>query len=214
MSRRKPDTYHRAYRAMIHYLLSFCMTRIHGDAEVEYPKTWPALTGFASDGGGRKVQVGDLVLLSSCPASKWQLGWLRDTRERTAGWPEYLIASAEDGELCWWGNVGIAYFPRRETQPNWRWTDRQHLVWDRWRRAYKRRGGYMVKVCPPEFGDGYAVTLSTRITHGLSDERTSETFPDWRKVTFAQMLKLYDRAVREFEAGTEQRRAQRPAERA
>jgi hypothetical protein len=214
MGQRKPDTYTRAHRSMMGYILSFCLSRIYGDeVEAEYPRTWGGLTGFVSTGygDGRSPEVGDLILLSSCAPNKWQLGWLRATRELQPGWPEYLIASAEDGELCWWGNVGISYFQRRAISPSWRWTDRQFEVWDRWNRAYKRRGGYIVKVCPPDFGEDGSVTLSTRITHGLSDDRTSETFPDWRKVTLAQMLALYDRAETEHEAASERRRAEREA---
>jgi len=214
MGRPKPDTFHRAHRSMMGYLLSFCQTRIHGDnPEAEYPQTWGGLTGFVSTGyaADRTPQVGDLILLSSCRPNKWQLGWLREMRELEKGWPEYLIASAEDGELCWWGNVGVSYFQRRAVQPDWQWSDRQFAVWDRWRRVYKRRDGYLVKVCPPDFGDGWTVTLSTRISHGLSEDRTSATFADWRKVSFAEMLELYDRAVLQFEKASADRRAERGA---
>lgn len=73
----------RARQEIMHYVLSFCISRIHGalEASKEYPRTNGNICGFVSCYGDTPPQVGDLVLLSSAPVSKWQIGWLVEMRE-------------------------------------------------------------------------------------------------------------------------------------
>jgi hypothetical protein len=195
MSKLKPETFERARTEIMHYVLSFCVANRMDDAE--YPRVW-ATEGFYSRRAERPVQVGDLVLLASAPASKWQIGWLREIGEEGAGWPRYLIESLEDQSLCWWGNVDLRFFPRDKMQAGWRWSDRQFAFKDRWFRAcYKIRDAYIVRPLFPVFGEGYSVTLGTRTSHGFDDIQPKREFLDWRKVTIAQMLACYDDCVAE-----------------
>lgn len=190
----------RSRQQILHYVLSFCMARIHGreDAEKEYPRTYGSICGFVSEAEDTPAQVGDLILLSSVGVSKWQLGWLVETRERNKDYPEYLIESIEDGELCWWSNVGISFLHRRSLSSDWRWTDRQWAFRDRWWNVcYKEKGAYIVRPLQPQFGDGFEVTLGTRTSHGLDDITPKRWFPDWRKVTKAMMAQCYDDCVAE-----------------
>lgn len=189
---------------ILHYILSFCMSRItaYTRDEDEHPKTHGSFTGFVSDSAQNPVKIGDLVLLSAAPVSKWKLGWLSETRENHPGYVEYLIESLEDGELCWWGNVGISFLHRHSVQEQWRWSDRQWSFKKRWWDVcYKEKDAYITLPLFPVFGDGYEVTLGTRTRFGLDDMRPSRTFPDWRKVTRAMMAQCYDDCVSERATG-------------
>lgn len=189
----------RARSEILHYVLSFTTSRIFGaaDAQAEYPRTSGGLTGFVSAGRDTPVEIGDLVLLQSAPASKWRLGWLREMRPLHSD-TQYLIESLDDGELCWWRNVSIAFLQRRCVLDRWQWTDRQFAFADRWNRVcYKERDAYIVRPVPPVFGEEFAVTLGTRTSHGFDDIRPSRTFTDWRKVTKAMMAQCYDECVAE-----------------
>jgi hypothetical protein len=207
---KKPIPKRRAHQEILHYVLSFCISKIYGadEAGKEWPRTHGGTSGFVSEGKDTPVQIGDLVLLSSVGASKWQIGWLVETREINAGWPEYLVESLEDGSLCWWSNVGIAFLQRSCVQPEWRWSDRQFAFKSRWWRVcYKDKAAYIVRPLFPEFGDGFEVTLGTRTSHGFDDIRPSRSFPDWRKVTKAMMAAAYDECVAERERIREERKA-------
>lgn len=205
----------RARAAVLHYVLSFCVSKIYGQEEAakEYPRAFGGITGFVSESKETPVQVGDLVLLSSVGVTKWQLGWLIDTREQSPGWPEYLIESIEDGSLCWWGNVGISFLQRRCLQDDWRWSDRQWKFKDRWWKVcYKEKDAYIVRPLHPKFGGGFEVTLGTRTSHGFDDIVPTRTFPDWRKVTKAMMAQCYDDCVAEREAILAERKAAKMAD--
>lgn len=190
----KGETRHRARQAIMHYVLAFCTTRAWPD------RNSPSLHGFTPEHGDCRAQVGDLVLLESVRGwTKWNIGWLRAINPND-GWPLYVIESLEDGELCSWSNVGLAYLPREElaVHPSWQWNDRQHTFRDRWDRiCYKSKDAYIVRPLPPVFGEGYAVTLGTRTAHALDDIRPTRSFPDWRKVTKAMMAQCYDECVAE-----------------
>lgn len=199
----------RSRQKIMHYVLSFCITRIYGadEANKEWPRSHGSTCGFVSEGKDTPVQIGDLVLLSSVGTTKWQLGWLVETREQSPGWPEYLIESIEDGELGWWGNVGISFLHRRSVRPEWRWTDRQWQFESRWSKVcYKEKDAYIVRPLMAEFGDGFMVTLGTRTSHGFDDIRPTRTFPDWRKVTKAMMAQCYDDCVAERDRIAAERR--------
>ncbi len=57
---------------------------------------------------------GDLVALNCAPATKWYLSWVHEY-DPGDGWPKYLLESIEDGELCWWSNVGINIYDRKKS---------------------------------------------------------------------------------------------------
>jgi len=206
-----PEPKLRARQQVLHYVLSFCITRQYQDAEApKGVRRYPGSTGFFIEGGPEgKAQAGDLVILSSAPATKWTIGWLHEPDETTnPGWPRYLIESLDDGELCWWQNVGLYLFPRDEIQPQWRWTDAQHAFADLWSEVcYKDRDAYVIRPVQPTFGDGHAVTLGTRTSHGFDDIRPTRTFADWRAITRDQMGECYDSCVAERERVREKRKA-------
>ncbi|MFN4296939.1 MAG: hypothetical protein ACK4FB_08855 [Brevundimonas sp.] len=214
----KPEPKLIARQQIMHYVLSFCLSRQYDVAKAEEEQggqKYAGLDAFVGGGfGDAQVQVGDLVVLSSAPPSKWIIGWLVETRETNPGWPEYLIESLEDGALCWWHNVGLSYLPRRlvALHPEWRWTDRQWAFKHRWWKVcYGEKDAYIVRPLMPEFGAGFEVTLGTRTSHGWDDIRPTRSFPDWRKVTKAMMAAAYDECVAEREAIRIQREAEAAA---
>jgi hypothetical protein len=194
----------------MHHILEFCLTKHWPNSSIKYS---PGIHGFVPTGYGSTddAVAGDLVVLSSIRApSKWQIGWLKKIDKSESGWPRYLIESLEDEELCWWENVGVAYFERSKVSPTWRWDDRQWAFNDRWlRQCYKVRDAYMKLPIYADFGDGYSVTLGTRMRMSLSDLRPQRTFSDWRKVTKAMMLECYDECVAEHDAESERIKRER-----
>lgn len=203
----------RSRQHILHYVLSFCMTRIYGrdDAESEYPHRHGGSCGFVEEYGETPAQAGDLVRISAASVSKWTLSWLVDRREPSPGNWEYLLESIEDGELCWWSNVGISFLHRRALNPSWRWTDRQWAFRDRWIHVcYREKGAYIVRPLDPVFGGGFTVTLGTRTSHGFDDICPERVFPDWRKVTKAMMAQVYDDCVAERDRISAERRAAAP----
>jgi hypothetical protein len=157
------------------------------------------LSDMAFEAADGNVQPGDLIAIQSAPPSKWYLGWLVSKQ-----WPEghsceqYSIESIEDGEICNWSNVGLAYYNREQisSHPEWRWTDAQHKFNDRWRKACdKERDAYIYLPMQPIFDNGGGVTLKTRTRHGMNDIRPERHFENWRKTTVKMMLEFYDEAV-------------------
>lgn len=196
----------RARQEILHYVLSFCISHRYGDGRIS-----GGIEGFITT-WSNPVRPGDLVILTSAPSSKWQIGWLIEVDVQEFG-TRYLIESLEDGSLCWWENVGIEYFPRDKLQDSWRWTDRQWAFRDRWWRVcYKEKGAYIVRPLEPVFDDGFSVTLGIRTSHGFDDIRPERTYPDWRKVTKAVMATCYDECVAERERIREERKAAAEAE--
>ena len=186
----------RARLVILHYITQFSLSLHFGDG-----KTHGGLASSAFQ-VGQEPEIGDLVALTSAPVSKFYLGWLIDTRVISPGWPEYLVESIEDGEQCWWGNVGIQYMNRDTVKlhQSWRWTDKQYQFNDRWvRSCYRKRDAYIYLPIQSEF-DGLQVKLGVRVRHNLSPERRYATFPDWRKVKVMDMLNFYDKSSKELEA--------------
>lgn len=146
-----------------------------------------------------KPQIGDLVSLTSAPPSKWYLSWFREY-DPNNGWPKYLLESIEDGELCWWENVGLNFYDRERVRKNWQWDDKQFEFNDRWRKVCRRNDAYLILPCQPEFNTDGSVLLDVRIRFQFSPYRNPRTFPDWKKVTMKQMDAYYKESVREYEA--------------
>lgn len=202
MTKPRPDTREHARLGILNYVTKFCLTRIHGagDQGENRRRTFGGLHGFRPTDFTEddQAQIGDLVALSSAPTSKWHLSWLRDLEDLGPHGFRYLLESIHDGELCWWSNVSVAYLEREElaAYPSWQWTDRQFAFNDRWFLACKReRDAYITLPIQAAFGDGFTVTLGTRTRFSDDDHRPIKTFPDWRKVTIADMLAFYDEAV-------------------
>lgn len=147
------------------------------------------------------LQIGDLVSLSSAPPTKWFLSWLREV-DPNNGWPKYLLESIEDGELCWWENVGLNIYSRERVtdRPSWKWDDKQFEFNDRWHKVCRNNDAYIVLPCQPVFHDDGSVLLDVRIRFQISDYRNPKTFPNWKKVTMKLMDSYYNESVKEYEA--------------
>jgi hypothetical protein len=173
------DTFHQARYAILSYLLSFPTLR-HTDWKYD---------------AGSEVRVGDLVALSSAPASKYYLGWLVEVIPGDSAYStRYVIRSVEDGSEGSWHNVSINLFNRETTEQmhSWRWSDRQFDFNRRWFRVcHKDHDAYIVLPCYALFGEGYAVKLKLRIRHGWNEWTFEREFPDFRKVTRAMMSAFY-----------------------
>lgn len=149
---------------------------------------------FELDVGRVGPKIGDLVALQSAPYTKWYLSWYCG---QTDDGKQHVLESIEDGELCNWSNVSFVIYDRENVahHPEWRWTDRQHEFNGRWLRVCRdKRDAYIYLPMQVEF-EGDAVTLGVRVRHGLDERRPKETFPNWRKLTKAQMLAFYDAQV-------------------
>jgi hypothetical protein len=136
-------------------------------------------------------------MLQSAPTSKFYLGWLKEIRPSDNRFStEYLLESIEDGDLCWWSNVGIFNLPLTltDTFPNWKWTDKQWQFDDKWFNAcYKRRHCYELRPRPAKFNEDGSVILMLRRV--FSDEIIAEKkFDNWRKVLVKDFLEFYDSA--------------------
>lgn len=155
---------------------------------------------WRSDFGNDKPQVGDLVSLTSAPPSKWYLSWFREY-DQNNGWPKYLLESIEDGELCWWENVGLNFYDRERVanRPQWKWDDKQFEFNDRWHKVCRKNDAYIVLGCQPVFHDDGSVTLDVRNRFQFSDYRNPRTFQDWKKVTMKQMDAYYKESAAEYE---------------
>lgn len=145
---------------------------------------------------GEKPQAGDLVSLKSAPPSKFQISWYIK-KDRPEGWIEdrHLLQSIEDGELCWWHNVGFSVYTATKYD-NWRWTDKQYAFRDRIYKTCVKEGSYIIRANPPVFSEENEVLLSFYERHDFENKwRFEKKFPDWRKVTKAMIAELYHEAV-------------------
>jgi hypothetical protein len=189
---------------IMHYILSFCISHASGGDK----RIYGGIEGFISSWDDETpAQPGDLVIIKSAPVSKWTIGWLEEIDTSNPNCRRYAIESLEDGQICWWHNIGIEYFPRDKLHPSWRWTDKQWEFQDRWNRVcFKERDAYINLPIPPVFGEDFSVTLGTRTRFGFDDIRPTRTFPDWRKVTKAIMAQCYDECVAEHDTVAAERK--------
>lgn len=188
----------RARIEILNWIICFSTSNRYGDHASHVGGIENSFEGGMFD----KAPIGSLVKLGSAPFSKWYLSWVIDTRNNGN---EYLLESIEDGSLCWWGNVSVnPYNPETVKKfPQWRWTDAQFAFSDRWQRACKRRGAYMVLPMLPVFHEDGSVTLGCRLRYeGLPGRRqrpAPKKFDNWKKVKVKDMLAYYDEAKAEDE---------------
>ncbi len=154
----------------------------------------------SGDWGDSVAKCGDLVAMSAAQPSKWYLSWLRDVQEKD-GWTHYLLESVDDGELCWWHNIGLAFYNRERVAicQDWQWTDRQFAFRDRWFRVCKKHDAYIIRPVSPIFGDNFEVVLDVRVMHSMSPFRRPMVFDDWRKVTKKMMSEFYLESVKKYD---------------
>lgn len=151
---------------------------------------------------GKEPQVGDLVAMNCAPPSKYYLSWMREIHPNNEC-PKYLLESIDDGELCWWSNIGLSYFDREKVanRPSWKWDDEQFAFNDRWNKVcYKKNNAYIVLPCEPTFTDDGAVLLDVRIRFGPSEYCNPISFPSWKKLTMKAMDEYYKNSLKKYEA--------------
>lgn len=172
------------------------------------PKT-PALRGLIPCGYSipdSDPRVGDLVVLSSAPPSKWTIGWLREIEEGGHYGSRYLIESLEDQELCWWTNVSLSFYPRDQLRARWQWDDNQYAFQKRWARTYRKHG--TGKANEAIFHDDGSVTLGCRGYWDFSLEADKKPppitrhFPSYKKTT----IKMMREAIAEMDAEREEKK--------
>jgi len=145
-----------------------------------------------ADWPDQKAAIGDLVALNSAPPSKWYVSWYIDTRN-TNGMREYLLESIDDGDLCWWGNIGLSYYSRERVKenPQWKWDDRQFAFSERWFRVCRQSEVYPVRAMQPIF-TGESVELNVRLhIFYEANFRNPKSFENWKKVTMKEMESYY-----------------------
>lgn len=192
MAKKKADTYYRSKIDILNYVLNFCTKKYYESGmRFDNEKT------FKGGLNGHEAPIGSLCILSSAPFTKWYLSWLLEYKPDEGYGGTFLLKSVEDGSLCNWSNVSVFYLPLSLTDrfPQWKWTDRQYNLWDRWNRAAKRRDAYITLPCMPEFTDDGGVVLSTRERFSLSPYSPKKKFDNWKEVKLKDMLAFYDEAV-------------------
>jgi hypothetical protein len=179
LNKQQESNKYRAKLAILGRLLSFPTIS---------PKDW--------EGGiFQKPKVGDLVALQSAPDSKWYVSWVVEIDFRDNGWNRWLLESIEDGHLCWWENVGFTIYKREELakHPEWRWTDKQFELRDRWHRVFAKQDAYLTRPGIFAFNEDGSITLGVRERHNFGEDNFShtKTFPEWKKVTIAHLTDFY-----------------------
>jgi len=146
------------------------------------------------------VIPGDLISINCASDSKWYLSWLIEYNYND-GNPEYLLENLEDGETCWWSNVGVDFYNREKLsrRPTWRWNDEQFEFDDRWRKVcFEDNGAYMVKPLLPKFNEDGSVILDVRIRWSLDNFNNPKEFENWQNLSDNEMDKFYNDSVKKY----------------
>ena len=146
-------------------------------------------------------QVGDLVSMNCAPATKYYLSWMREIKQDEYGIVRYLLESIEDGELCWWSNIGLSYYDRDRVaeRSTWRWDDDQFAFYDRWQKVCQKNDAYIVLPCVPKFNEEGGVTLNVRIRFSFDDYRNPVYFENWKKLTNKAMDDYYKKSFNGYQ---------------
>lgn len=195
----KTPTFTRAYKEILDYIHQFCINRMYYGPERNFPISHGALSGFIPEHDADPVRVGDLVQVTCGHVMHWRFSWVDDIKTHPGGEKEYLLRSAENGEMCWWSNVSICYFIRKDLadRVNWKWNDEQYEFWDKWLKAAKLEGEYLIRPCAPEFDDKGNATISVRTRWGLDSVSPSRFVVNYRKTTIKSLRALYLELVEE-----------------
>jgi hypothetical protein len=175
------ETKHSARQSIMFFVLQFCTTRPYNRGRNHF------ISDFNS------ARIGDLVILESVRGwTKWCIGWLREVIPHESGFHRFCIESLEDGELCNWENVELAYLNREvlAERPEWRWTDRQF----NFARNFKTicREHYFSPCAMPPVFTGFGVELSMRCKFDNSISNP-EHFPDFREITEKMIVEFINR---------------------
>jgi len=117
----KQATYIKSRQEILSRIVNFCTYNFYGNGN--FGKPIDSNYSFRSSFNGLPP-IGSLCKLTSTRDSKWCLAWLVEI----VG-DKFLLKNIEDGELCWWENIGLDYLPIQLTDenPQWKWDDDQ---WD------------------------------------------------------------------------------------
>lgn len=188
LNKQKSFNKNRARLEILNYIISFSTQDYYGNNTFSYSN---ADTSFHPGCG----TIGSLVKISAAPTSIYYLSWLHETRKGKHGNTEYLLESIENGELCWWYNIGVTHFSPEKLKLfyNWRWTDEQFKFQEKWRRNVLKKHG--LRIGKTEFS-GNSVTLSLRKI--FEDKVYYKEFSNWKKLTVSEMDKFYHEAEKYF----------------
>lgn len=134
-----------------------------------------------------RAVVGDLVSLSCQNPSNWYLSWVVQV-----GDSDYILESVETGELCRWYNISINIYDRVriESNPSWRWTDKQHKLNNRWLKVCNLwNAAYLCRPMDIEYTDTGCVFK----VYKLFDRGNikSKNITNWKNITMKEMDKIY-----------------------
>lgn len=111
---------------ILNHVIQFCTIKCFGDNSFSMGMKCNSFHGTYLD--KQEPPIGSLCILQSAPTTKYYLGWLKEIKPADSRFSvQYLLESIEDGDLCWWSNVGIFHMPLETTNkyPEWHWTDKQ-----------------------------------------------------------------------------------------
>lgn len=175
---------------ILNYIINFSTKNYYSDgSSFDFNKT-----GFQKLFGSEweNVPIGSLVRLESAPFSKWYLGWLLEKNGTGMFETKYLIESIDDGSLCDWSNVSLAFFDPKvvAAHPEWKWNDKQYKIRDQFYKACRKHLPYPLTRHSIVFhnDNSFTVNLGERWTN---DFIHSKTFENYKKVLvrdFAQYL--------------------------
>jgi hypothetical protein len=197
------DTFNRARVAILYYITAFSVNVYYGaSGGLGVREESSFLSGY----GDTESKVGDLVRLISAPESPFYLSWLLEIKPHENGYfTKYLLKSIDDGTLCWWSNVSLSSYDRKKVaaNPQWKWTDKQFELNDRWLRACRKRDSYLVRPLYLDFKEDGSVAVGTRYHAILMGSYTllePMVLPNWKKVKFSDLLSCYDAANKHYES--------------
>jgi len=131
--------------------------------------------------------IGSLVhLFGVMNSGKYYLSWVVEKREE-----QVLLESIEDGERCWWSNVGYYHLPMEliNKNPEWKWNDKQFAFRDRCYRACRKVDEYM-KVCMrPEFLEDNKVIIKVR--KKFEQEIITKEFDNWKNLKSKEITEFF-----------------------
>src|SRR5688572_12046835 len=183
----KNETWYRSRIEILNFLVNFCVPKCFGDNSFSSNNKDCAFYGSHFE--KQSPPINSLCMLNSAPFTKFYLGWLLEIKEDESRYgTQFLLKSIEDGSLCWWCNVSIWYLPLETSNkyPDWKWTDAQFAISDKWAKACKKRDAYITLGVPPVFDEEGGITLGTRTRFGWDDYRPTKRFSNWKKVTLKQ----------------------------
>jgi hypothetical protein len=149
-----------------------------------------------------EVKKGDLVSINCASPSKWYLSWVIDINDNNC-YPKYLLESIEDGESCWWDNIGINIYDREKVNrnPKWKWDDKQFGFNEKWNKVcYKINDAYIMLPELPIFNQDGSVILNVRIRFYLNNFNNPQVFKNWKNLSTKEIDLYYKESLKKYES--------------